>query len=249
MSRLAKLPARTGYVEAVYASLLDAISDGTLAPGARITQEEIAEQLDVSRSPVLQALRMLKKDGLLRDAPGRGLEVTPVELTDIADLYQLRGVLDALAARLAAQRGAMIPGALIDAGREAAASGDIARLIAADTALHRAIYEGSGNRRLLESAELHWIHLRRAMAAELRGNLARAGIWDEHEAIVAAIHAGDAGRAAEMSGAAHGAGRDHTARFCSRAGWPGTARMQMPRSRQPERRVSQIRSRHRREAR
>mgnify|MGYP000670945951 CR=1 FL=1 len=70
---LAKLPNRTDYVDAVYRALRDAISDGTLAPGARITQEDLAAQFNVSRSPVLQALRLLKKDGLLEDAPGRGL--------------------------------------------------------------------------------------------------------------------------------------------------------------------------------
>jgi hypothetical protein len=54
-------------------ALLDAISDGSLAPGERITQEDIAEQLAVSRQPVLQALRLLKKDGFVLDAPGASL--------------------------------------------------------------------------------------------------------------------------------------------------------------------------------
>ena len=53
MSFTAKLPSRTNYVDEVYKVLLDAISDGSLAPGTRITQEELAEQLDVSRSPVM----------------------------------------------------------------------------------------------------------------------------------------------------------------------------------------------------
>ena len=65
----AKIPAKTDFVELVYNVLVDAIIDGTLTPGERITQEEIAEQLHVSRSPVLQALRLLKKDGLIEDAP------------------------------------------------------------------------------------------------------------------------------------------------------------------------------------
>ena len=72
---LAKIPNRTDYVDEVYKSLLDAISAGVLAPGERITQEDLAEKLNVSRSPVLQALRLLKKDGLLEEAPGRGLVV------------------------------------------------------------------------------------------------------------------------------------------------------------------------------
>ena len=73
--QLENLPTRSDFVETVYSVLVDAITDGSLAPGERITQEEIAKQLDVSRSPVLQALRLLKKDGLIEDAPGRGVQV------------------------------------------------------------------------------------------------------------------------------------------------------------------------------
>lgn len=63
---LAKIPNRTDYVDEVYKSLLDAISAGVLAPGERITQEDLAEKLNVSRSPVLQALRLLKKMACLK---------------------------------------------------------------------------------------------------------------------------------------------------------------------------------------
>ncbi len=196
---LAKVPARTDYVDEVYRSLLDAICDGTLAPGARITQEDLAEQLNVSRSPVLQALRLLKKDGLLEDAPGRGLLVTRLEPQRIGQLYQVRGALDALAARLAAERCADIPAELITAGRQAAAGHDVRAMIEADTAFHRAIYVASGNPYIVDSALLHWIHLRRVMGAVLLQGDSRAGIWDEHEAIRTAIRGGDVAAAAELS--------------------------------------------------
>jgi DNA-binding GntR family transcriptional regulator len=62
-AQLLKLEAAPDLVDQVYRALLDAISEGSLAPGQRITQEDIAEQLAVSRQPVLQALRLLKKDG------------------------------------------------------------------------------------------------------------------------------------------------------------------------------------------
>ncbi len=196
---LAKVPVRTDYVDEVYRSLLDAISDGTLAPGARITQEDLAERLNVSRSPVLQALRLLKKDGLLEDAPGRGLLVTRLEPRRVGQLYQVRGSLDALAARLAAQRRADIPAALIADGRRAAAGQDVRAMIEADTAFHRAIYEASGNPYIIDSALPHWIHLRRVMGAVLQHSGSREGIWDEHEAICAAIRAGDGVSAAALS--------------------------------------------------
>jgi DNA-binding GntR family transcriptional regulator len=196
---LAKIPSRTDFVDEVYRRLLDAISDGSLAPGERVTQEDLAEQMNVSRSPVLQALRLLKKDGLLEDAPGRGLLVTRLQPQRLGHLYQVRGALDALAARLAAERRADIPQALIAAGRAASAGSDVPAMIDADTAFHRAIYEASGNPFILETALLHWIHLRRAMGAVLQHGDRRDGIWDEHAAIAAAIRAGDADRAAALS--------------------------------------------------
>src|SRR6476469_11279768 len=113
IATLTKLQARPDFVDEVYKTLLDAISDGSLAPGSRITQEEIAEQFAVSRSPVLQALRLLKKDGLVQDAPGRGVLVAPLDVEWTSHLYQVRGALDTLAAKLAAERGAVIDSALI----------------------------------------------------------------------------------------------------------------------------------------
>ena len=196
---LAKLPSRTDYVDEIYRALLDAISDGTLAPGARITQEDLAERFNVSRSPVLQALRMLKKDGLLEDAPGRGLLVTRLEPARIGQLYQVRGALDALAAQLAAERRAEIPADLIRAGRQAAAGSALRAMIDADTAFHRAIYAASGNPYIVDSALLHWIHLRRVMGAVLLDGESRTGIWDEHAAIRDAIRAGDGALAARLS--------------------------------------------------
>ena len=196
---LAKVPSRTDYVDEVYRTLLNAISDGTLAPGARVTQEDLADRLNVSRSPVLQALRLLKKEGLLEDAPGRGLLVTKLEPLRIQQLYRVRGSLDALAARLAAECRADIPAAFVSAGRQAAAGSDVRAMIEADSAFHRAIYAASGNPYIVDGALLHWIHVRRVMGAVLLHGESRAGIWDEHEAIRAAIHAGDGALAATLS--------------------------------------------------
>ena len=83
-AHLVKLESAPDLVDQVYRSLLDAISDGSLAPGERITQEDIAEKLAVSRQPVLQALRLLKKDGFVLDAPGRGVLVAPLDADWIA---------------------------------------------------------------------------------------------------------------------------------------------------------------------
>jgi len=198
-AELVKLQAAPDLVDQVYRALLDAISDGSLAPGARVTQEDLAERLSVSRQPVLQALRLLKKDGLLHDAPGRGLLVAPLDAASIAHVYEVREALDALAARLAATRRARIDPRLVEQGRRAARGRRIQSMIDADIAFHAAIYAASGNPLLERSAQLHWVHLRRVMGAVLQSSKQRDAIWDEHAAIAAAINAGDAKLAARLS--------------------------------------------------
>jgi DNA-binding GntR family transcriptional regulator len=199
LKQLSKIQARPDLVDQVYQTLLDAISDGSLPPGARITQEEIAEQMDVSRSPVLQALRLLKKDGLVQDAPGRGILVAELDPEWIGNLYQVRGALDTLAARLAAERKAVIAPAIITAGRKVARGKDVKAMIEADIAFHTAIYRASGNPLIFETTQMHWVHLRRVMGAVLQSAGQREAIWDEHEQMARAIAAGDVARAVEMS--------------------------------------------------
>jgi len=197
-AHLVKLEAAPDLVDQVYRSLLDAISDGSLAPGQRLTQEEIAEQLAVSRQPVLQALRLLKKDGFVLDAPGRGVLVAPLDADAMVDIYQVRGALDALAARLAAGRRFKLDPRLIEQGRKAARGRNVKAMIDADLAFHQAIYAASQNPLIEQSAQQHWRHLRRVMGAVLQQSKQRESVWDEHEAIAKAIASGDADRAARL---------------------------------------------------
>ena len=171
---LLKLDSTPDLVERVYRVLHDAISAGTLAPLARITQEDIARQLAVSRQPVLQALRKLKQDGLVQDAPGRGLQVAPLDAAWIASVYEVRGALDALAARLAALQHAMLDPKLLERGRKATRGRNVPAMIEADIAFHTAVYAASNNPLIERSAQLHWSHIRRAMGAVLqKSTLAR----------------------------------------------------------------------------
>ena len=185
-------------VEQVYERLVDAISQGTLLPGQRITQEELAEQLNVSRQPVLQALRMLKHDGLVLDAPGRGVQVAPLTSTLTAQVYQLRGALDTLAAGLAAQRRAKLDPALITAGRAAQKSKNLRELIDADVRFHRALYAASGNPLIEQSARVHWCHIRRAIGAVVQSTQMRDNVWEEHAAIAKAIAQGEVALAQKL---------------------------------------------------
>ncbi len=190
-AHLVKLQPAPDLVDQVYRALLDAISDGSLAPGERVTQEDLAEKLAVSRQPVLQALRLLKKDGFVLDAPGRGVQVAPLDAELTLKVYQVRGALDALAARLAAQQRFVISPRLIEQGRKAARGRNIQAMIDADLAFHSAIYTASGNPLIEQSAQLHWAHLRRVMGAVLQSSGLREAVWDEHEQIAAAIAAGN----------------------------------------------------------
>jgi len=178
-------------VEQVYARLLDAISEGSLPPGERLTQEDLARRLAVSRQPVLQALRLLKKDGFVEDAPGRGVQVTRLDVHWIAKVYQVRGSLDALAVRLAAERGARLDPAVMRQGRRAESERHVQAMIRADLSFHRAIYDASGNPLIAQSIDLHWHHLKRVMGAVLQSSQQRQTVWDEHEAIAQAIAASD----------------------------------------------------------
>ena len=185
-------------VEQVYARLLDAISEGTLPPGERLTQEDLAQRLSVSRQPVLQALRLLKKDGFVEDAPGRGVQVTRLDVAWIDQVYQVRASLDALAVRLAAERCAKIDPAILAQGHKAQAGHDVKAMVAADLAFHRAIYEASGNPLIAQSVDLHWHHLRRVMGAVLQSSQQRQSIGDEHEGIAQAIAQGQAEQAVRL---------------------------------------------------
>ena len=190
-TNLIKIESSPDLVEKAYTRLLNAISDGTLPSGARIMQEDIAEQLAVSRQPVLQALRLLRKDGFVLDAPGRGVLVAPLDVTKLVQIYQVRSSLDALAARLAAQARYVIDEHLIARGRQASRGTDVQAMMAADAAFHAEIYVASGNPLIAQTAHIHWQHIRRAMGAVLQVSTMRESIWDEHQAIAQAIADGD----------------------------------------------------------
>ncbi|MGZ5661440.1 MAG: phosphonate utilization associated transcriptional regulator [Usitatibacter sp.] len=77
---------------------------GELAPGDKLTEEEIAGNLNVSRGPVREAFRALESAGLVRTEKNRGVFVREVSVDDADEIYEVRAGLDALIGRLAAQR-------------------------------------------------------------------------------------------------------------------------------------------------
>lgn len=194
--------------DVVYTRLLDAICAGDLAPGEALVQEKLAATLGVSRQPVLQALAVLRREGFVEPADRRGYRVTALSGEMVAQVYELRGALDRLAAGAAARRAGPEARTHLEAvmreGEAAVAAGDTRRLIEADVAFHETIYRLARNPLVEEAAAQPWRHIRRAMGAVLRDASGRRGVWAEHRRIVDAILAGDAA-AAEEAAAHHAA--------------------------------------------
>ncbi|MBX3061392.1 MAG: GntR family transcriptional regulator [Anaerolineae bacterium] len=79
----------------------EAILRGELEPGDRLLQEELAERFNTSSTPVREALRELEAEGILQHSPYRGVQIAEVRLEDVREIYMIRGVLEAMATRLA----------------------------------------------------------------------------------------------------------------------------------------------------
>lgn len=195
-------------IDQVYSRILEGIADHTLPPGHRIRQNELADKLGVSRQPVSHALHLLHRQGLVAESGRKGFEVTRLDPVRIRQLYEVRGAIDGLAARLAAARAANdVAGRTaferaLEAGRVIDATTPLSALIALDVDFHRAIYRLSGNPAVEEMIAPQWPHMRRSMATVLGELDYRASAWTEHETIGGHILAGNA-PAAEAAAQAH----------------------------------------------
>ena len=195
-------------IDQVYGRLLEAIIDRTLLPGQRITQNELADRLGVSRQPISHALHLLHRQGLVAESGKRGFEVTQLDPQRIRELYEVRGAIDALAARLAAARVKEDSAArtqleaALEAGRAIDDNAPLARLIALDVDFHSAIYRLAGNTAIEEMIAPQWPHMRRSMATVLSELDYRDSAWAEHATIAGHIVAGEA-NAAERAALAH----------------------------------------------
>jgi DNA-binding GntR family transcriptional regulator len=200
-------PPQPTLVEQVVNAIISEIIEGELPANARLIQDDLARAYGVSRQPVQQALLLLRDRGLVREAPGRGLIVSPLDIGLVRNLYEVRAVVDGLAARLAAERGADRakrdgPGYL-DLGRAAVESGSLRDQIEADIQFHGFIDALSGNPLIGETTAPHWPFLRRVMGEVLRGDAQMPQlILAEHVAILDAVMSGD-GLRAEALGRGH----------------------------------------------
>jgi DNA-binding GntR family transcriptional regulator len=197
--------------ELVYDAVVDAICEGSLRPGERLTQEELAEKLNVSRLPVGQALQRLKSEGFVTEAGRRGLKVAGLDPVSVRTIYEFRAGVDQITAGLAARRAGTRQRAegeaILRRGREAASAGDVRALIGADMRFHWFIYELAGNGLVTDVMTTQWNHIRRIMHSILGEHRNQDQVWREHEAILEAIWAGDASRAERLA-------REHVEKAC-----------------------------------
>ena len=148
-----KFPFSSG--EAAYASLIDALRGGEFAPGDRLREEDVAQRLGLSRTPVREALRRLELSGIVEHRPRIGAVIRKLSRTEVVELYEMRIVLERTAARMAAQHGSAAEfDALDDMNARILDAQDTPTLGAAiNQDFHEALYRAARNRFLLASAE------------------------------------------------------------------------------------------------
>ncbi|GAA0298570.1 GntR family transcriptional regulator [Rhodovulum strictum] len=175
-----------------YELILEAIDLGVYCPGDRLVESELAERFGVSRTPIREALQRLETQSLLtRD--GRSLIVAALSHDQMAELYVVRAELEGLAARLAARHATAeevrVLRAMVEDDRRLLR--DLSAMARANRRFHKQIHLASHNRYLVQQLDL--VH--RTMALMATTSLAIEGrdrdALAEHDAIVAAIEAGD----------------------------------------------------------
>lgn len=175
-----------------YDLILEAIDSHIYTPGDRLVESELAERFGVSRTPVREALQRLETQSLLtRD--GRSLIVASLDHTQLSELYVVRGELEGLAARLASRHAAPEEVRVLRDMLEAdkALIEDPIALSRANRRFHKQIHLASHNRFLVQQLDL--VHRSMALLATTSISVEGRGAdtLAEHEAIVAAIEAGD----------------------------------------------------------
>ncbi|WP_172329203.1 GntR family transcriptional regulator [Mangrovicoccus sp. HB161399] len=199
---LRKIERKPVEVQAIEA-LREAIVDGTIPAGERITEINLSSAMNLSRATLRSALHQLAQEGLVTLVPYTGWRVLKLGPQDVRELYTLRAALERLAAQLSAGRldDAMRASleAAMDALSEACAAGSADEIAEADFALHKAIVEAAGHGRLRSQYRLIEQQIRmyiRSSDALLAGG---AEIRAQHVPIVEAILSGDPELAGRLS--------------------------------------------------
>jgi DNA-binding GntR family transcriptional regulator len=174
--------------------LIERILSGRLAPGDRIIETRVAQEIGVSQAPVREALRDLELFGFIESSPFRGAVVRKISVEELVQIYPIRAALEGVAARSAAARideaGLKRLEAALARLRKAAASGDRRTAVEADFAFHLIVVEASGNNLLRQ----FWERMRLATTTFLtvsKSAHSLGEIADRHSPVLAALRARD----------------------------------------------------------
>ncbi len=178
--------------------LRSAIVAGDLRPGQRIAQEDVAERIGISVAPVREALRVLEQEGQVTYLPRRGYFVTELRMADLEEIYGLRRVLEARAARHALptlddhalERIELAARDCVDA----AYAGDIAAELEANRRFHFAILDAPDQPHTARLIRLLWDSTEAYRATYYNSPQERAAATEAHDRIIAAIRAQDPDR-------------------------------------------------------
>lgn len=193
---------RSTLQEQVRQTLLDWIHSGHLAPGQRLTEENLSRSLSVSRTPVREALRALEGDGLVRSEPNRGFTLVRPNEEMVREVYPILSALECLGLRLGAARFLLAADRLEALNHGMQAAELPARRYELDAEFHRLLAGSHANRSLEQELARLRLRVRYYDGAWERGLADLAGSCREHAAIVTALRGGDIA-AAEQVLAAH----------------------------------------------
>jgi DNA-binding GntR family transcriptional regulator len=188
----------------VYVHVKERLLDGTFPGGALLSENELSQQLGLSRTPVRQAFVQLEAEGLLELYPKRGALVVPVAASEIEEVFEARLLVEEHCARRAAGAGAKLAAALepLVAEQEraiGAGGGGMSEFARSDRHFHRAIVDAAGNAILTRLYDALRDRQQRIAAVSLARSPGDAERFiAEHRAIVDALARGDASAACEL---------------------------------------------------
>jgi DNA-binding GntR family transcriptional regulator len=183
-------------IHAVYETLRQSILDGTLKPGQRLLSSALADELNVSRTPIREALRKLEAEGLIEPSPRSGLIVREISEEDLTELFYVREALEGMSARLAAEnasKSALLELHVLLDDMEAALKKNDLKLVRKLTGeFQMAVSQASQNKRLVQMLKVLLDQIRQVQTSTLfiKGRAKEA--LGEHRRLVQAIEARDA---------------------------------------------------------
>jgi len=200
--------------EEAYTRILDRIVSLEMPPGSVVNEARLREELGIGRTPIREALQRLARENFVRSIPHRGTFVTDVNITDLARITEVRVVLEAHAARLAAEKLTTADREVIDELLQLLGRGQVTGqrdLMHLDQRIHRAIYRAARNPFLEATLERYFNLSLRLWYLVLDREVRLREAVDEHAELLRAIRAGD-GALAEAIMRKHVIGFEHEIR-------------------------------------